>query len=53
MGNGQASMEMLYLIGGVAVFVLIVIVVIFNFEAITEGQIGDVFKIFTDVIDNL
>ena len=43
---------MLFLIGGVSVAVLIVIVIIFNFEAITEDQIGDIFKTFIDMLGN-
>lgn len=53
MEKAQGSMEMLLLIGGVMVVVLVVIIVIFNFEAITEGQVGDVFQVFRDMLKGL
>ena len=53
MNKGQGSMEYLFLVGGAALVVVIVIFIVFNLESNTETQVGGTFDVFKDVIDGL
>ncbi len=51
--KGQGALEYLFLIGGVAVVILVIAVILFSLEGDTEKQANETFDDFNDVIGGL
>ncbi len=51
--NGQGSLEYLLLIGGVAVVILVITVILFSLEGDTENAVDDTWEAFKKIIGGL